>query len=216
LSAGGSEALQGVQAAAIVCGLPFQVMLCYLLESIWVFIQHAEDPDVMEFIPSSQPEFTMPVYGGIFNLFEFLASAGSVNNKRVERGMHLPTKFQAVEFFKAIFLPFISLYQILSATYPKNKVTNVFTSVIYGVFFVTWFALFATLGANAALKAWGWITFLCTGIILGAIRNSFRGRYDLRSNILGDFMASCFVWPQVLTQMRLHCKELSLHEDKDD
>jgi hypothetical protein len=194
---------------AIVFGLPFQVIMCYLLESIWVFIQHAEeDPDLMEFIPSSQAQFSMPVYGGIFNIFEWIFSAGSVNPKRVERGMHMPTQFHVVEFFKALFVPFISFYQILNAAYPKNKVTNALNTVIYGFTFVTWVALFAAYGANKALLAWGWSMLFCHAAILGAVRNGFRGRYGLRSNVLGDFMASCFLWPQVLTQMRVHCEEL--------
>jgi hypothetical protein len=206
-----------VQAASIVCGLPFLVIMCYLLESIWVFVKHAEDPDVMEFIPStSQAEFTMPVYGGIFNVFEFFFSAGSVNPKRVERGMHLPTSFQAVEFFKALFVPFISLYQILSAVYPKNKVTNFFTTLLYGMFHVTWVGLFAAFGANEALVAWGWGMLFCSAVFLGAIRSGFRARYNLRSNLLGDFMASCFLWPQVLTQMRLHCEEVGFQEVDGD
>jgi hypothetical protein len=216
LSAGGSSALRGVQAASIVAGLPFNFLLCYLLESIWVFAKQAEDPDNMEFKLSGQAEFTMPVYGGIFNVFEFAASAGDVNPKRVERGMHLPTQFQAVEFAKALFIPFVSLYQVLSAAYPKNKKTNVFTAAVYGLFFITWVALFAAYGKYTSLLAWGWTVMFSGAVMLASIRNTFRARCNLRSNVLGDFIASCFVWPQVLTQMRLHCVELGLPEDREE
>jgi hypothetical protein len=217
LSAGGSSALQGVQAASIVAGLPFNFLLCYLLESIWVFAkQAAEDPDNMEFKLSSQAEFTMPVYGGIFNMFEWAASAGNVNPKRVERGMHLPTHFQVVEFVKALFFPFVSLYQVLSAAYPKNKKRNMLAAAAYGLFFITWVALFIAYGTYTSLLGWAWTMMFCGAVLLASIRNGFRERYNLRSNILGDFIASCFVWPQVLTQMRLHCVELSLPEDREE
>jgi hypothetical protein len=54
-----------------VAGLQFNFLLCYLLESIWVFAkQAAEDPDNMELKLSGEAEFTMPVYGGVFNIFE--------------------------------------------------------------------------------------------------------------------------------------------------
>jgi hypothetical protein len=69
-----------------------------------------------------------------------------LNPKRVGRGMHLPTQFQAVEFVKALFLPFVSLYQVLSAAYPKSKNMNMLTSAFYGLFFITWAALSAAYG----------------------------------------------------------------------
>jgi hypothetical protein len=214
LSAGGSSALQGVQAASIISGLPFQFLLCYLLESIWVFVnQAAEDPDNMEFKLSTQAEFAMPVYGGIFNIFEWLASGGDVNPKRIERGMHLPTQFQVVEFFKALFVPFISLYQVLNAAYPKSTKMNFVTSSFYGLLFITWIALFITYGTYPAMLAWGWAIMFSAAVLLASIRNGFRERYNLRSNILGDFIASCFFWPQVLTQMRLHCVDLDLSQE---
>jgi hypothetical protein len=214
LSAGGSSALQGVQAASIISGLPFQFLLCYLLESIWVFVnQAAADPDCMEFKLSSQAEFAMPVYGGIFNIFEFAASGGDVNPKRIERGMHLPTKFQAVEFVKALFVPFFSLYQVLNAAYPKSKKMNFVTSAFYGLLFITWVALFISYGTYTAMLAWGWAIMFCAAVLLASIRNGFRERYNLRSNVLGDFIASCFLFPQVLTQMRIHCVDLGLPED---
>jgi hypothetical protein len=56
----------------------------------------------MEFKLSTQAEFAMPVYGGIFNIFEFAASGGAVNPKRIERGMHLPTKFDPKWFPRAL------------------------------------------------------------------------------------------------------------------
>jgi hypothetical protein len=214
LSAGGSAALQGVQAASIVAGLPFQFLLCYLLESIWVFVnQAAEDPDNMEFKLSSQMEFGMPVYGGIFNIFEWAASGGDVNPKRIERGMHLPTHFQVVEFVKALFVPFFSLYQVLNAAYPKSKTMNFVTSAFYGLLFVTWVALFISYGTYTSMLAWGWAIMFSAAVLLASIRNGFRERYNLRSNVLGDFIASCFLWPQVLTQMRIHCADLGLPED---
>lgn len=217
LSAGGSAALQGVQAASIIAALPFQFLLCYLLESIWVFVnQAAKDPDNMEFKLSTQAEFAMPIYGGIFNIFEFTASGGDVNPKRIERGMHLPTRMQAVEFFKALFVPFISLYQVLNAAYPKSKKMNFVTSAFYGLIFITWVAVFISYGTYTAMLGWGWGIMFCGAVLLASIRNGFRERYNLRSNVLGDFIASCFVYPQVLAQMRIHCVDLGLPQDHDE
>jgi hypothetical protein len=43
-------------------------------------------------------------------------------------GMDLPTRFQVVEFFKGVFVPFVSLNQVLTATYPQNPKTNLATT----------------------------------------------------------------------------------------
>jgi hypothetical protein len=153
----------------------------------------ADDPDIMEIKAICQAEFTIPVYGEVFNVFELVASTGGVNRKRVERGMHLPTHFQVMEFLKALFIPFVSLYQILSAAYPKNNKTTIFNATVYGLLFITWVALYAVYGKYTSLLGWAWT------IMLASIRNGFRERYNLRSNVLGDFIASCFLWPQVLT-----------------
>jgi hypothetical protein len=50
-------------------------------------------------------------------------------------------------------------------------------------------------------------------ITLGAI---FRGRYNIRSTVVGDFLGSLFFWPQVLAQSRIQCTEPGLPMDKDD
>jgi hypothetical protein len=58
--------------------------------------------------------------------------------------------------------------------------------------------------------------YFAAAIMLGAIRGGFRGRYNIRSTILGDFLGSLFFWPQVLAQLRIQCLELGLPIDKDD
>jgi len=50
LSAGGAGALQAIQSASIVAGLPFTVLLLFLVQSIWDFAEQAtNEPDNMEF-----------------------------------------------------------------------------------------------------------------------------------------------------------------------
>jgi hypothetical protein len=48
-----------------------------------------------------------------------------------------------------------------------------------------------------------WTLFFATGGTLAYVRQRFRSRYDLRTNYVGDLLASAFFWPQVLSQMRL-------------
>jgi hypothetical protein len=114
LSTGGNESLIAIQAASIVFALPVAILLCFLVQSITLFCQATVDSDIHDYVFIKQPEFDMPVYGGIYIVMEYLVSLGHVNPARVELGMHCATFAQLVEFIKGVVVPFISLNQILS------------------------------------------------------------------------------------------------------
>jgi len=217
LSAGGADALQAIQAASIVAGLPFAFLLLFLVPSIWNFCDQAvKDPEKEDYVLSVAPEFSFPLYGGIWNVFEWASSLGRVNYQRIERGMDLPLKSHVTEFFKGLLIPFLSLYQILRVTYPRNTLLNKLTAGIYAIFFVTALALFCTISKYQAVKGWAWASFFCAGSLLGVIRNGFRSRFNLRSTIVSDFFGSLFFWPQVLAQLAVECKLRGLPNDKAD
>jgi hypothetical protein len=146
---------------------------------------------------SSQPEFHMPVYGGIFNTIEYLVSFGAVNQARVELGMDRATSAQVVEVAKGLVVPFISLNQILCKIYSQNPLTN---SSSY-TRDATWVVGMDS-GSYPGLKA-AWTLFLIAGGILGTVWSGYRGVHDLRSNVFADYASALFLWPQALTQMRL-------------
>ena len=212
LSAGGSAALSAVQAGSVISGLPFVVMLCYLMQSIWVMCEQGAASDTADFEIPMSAEFSMPIYGGVFNLFEYAFSLGDVNPKRVERQMHLPSGVQAWEFAKGIFVPFYSLHQVLSGTYPRNRLQNMLCVGGYTICYLGWISIFISLTASRGLIGWAWSLFFIDAILLSVIRNGFRSRHNFRSNAVGDVISSLFFWPQVLTQMRLECMNLGLDE----
>jgi choline-glycine betaine transporter len=101
LTAGGTSALAALQSGSIIAGLPFVFMLCWLMQSIWGFCEYADRNPTGEYKLPSQSEFTFPIYGGLFNVMEYLVSFGQVNKHRVARHMHLPTSQQAEECIRA-------------------------------------------------------------------------------------------------------------------
>lgn len=218
LSAGGSSGLQAVQAASIVFGLPFVFLLIFLVPAISSFCaQAAKDPNAMEYDTSStQKSFSVPLYGGMFNIFELICSLGDVHPDRIALGMDKPTSFHMTEFVMGVLVPFVPLHQVLSAAYPRNPKSNAFTSLCYGIFYYGWIAIFAAMSSYPGLKVMGWIVFFTAACILSSARMGFRERYNIRSHVAGDFLGSAFFWPQVLTQMRQHCVELGLPNDKSD
>eukprot|EP00977_Amphora_coffeiformis_P007505 scaffold1640_cov161-Amphora_coffeaeformis.AAC.28 len=216
LTAGGSDALSALQAASIVCGLPLCVLLCYMMQSIYCFCQQASLTDDVDFYKASeQPEFPMPIYGGILNIFEYAASLGNVHEERTSKGMDRPKRVQVIYFFKGLFIPGVCMWEVLSAAYPRNTSRNAFTSIVYSTLYYLWIALFACLKNKGGLLGWGWAIFFASATLLMSIRNGFRARFNLRSNEVADFITSAFFWPQVFAQMKQYCVEAGLPHDSE-
>jgi hypothetical protein len=114
------------------------------------------------------------------------------------------------EFFKGLVLPLVSLSQILSATYPENPKTNMVLVASYAACFLGWTGLFFASRPDQRFSGVTFTLFCVTGTMLRPVRSGFRTRYNIRSNHLADFVAGVFFWPQVLSQMRLHCNGLEL------
>jgi choline-glycine betaine transporter len=206
LSSGSTDAANALQAASIVSAVPFAVLLCYLMQSVLLQCQAAERLDYgSDYVIPDQPEFEVPIYGGVFNVFEYFASLGRVTEARVKLGMHCATRTQVVEFVKGLVVPFVSLGQVLTSEYPQNPKTNAavvaFYAVVYAGWIIVWLAGRLSYPGSRGLA---WMLMIMSGGILAAVRSTFRGRYNVRSNVVADLVASTFFWPQVLAQMRIH------------
>jgi BCCT, betaine/carnitine/choline family transporter len=204
---GGHEnqiALQALQAAQVLCGFPFGFVLCFMMQSIYLLCRAAERADRgPTYSLPSQPEFTMPIYGGILNAVEYIASLGRVNQARVDLGMDKPSRRHVIEFIKGLVAPFVSLHQILSSTYPKTPFSNGCVVASYTICYLGWIALLGASAKYPEFRGLRWSLFVVNGGTLCLIRAGFRAKYNLRSNGLTDVIASMFLWPQVLTQMRI-------------
>jgi len=224
LVAGKSDALGALQAGSIVLGLPFNLFLFIMCKSIVQMcnaIEKNQDLDMPHHdILLPEKAWKMPVFGGIFNIFEFIISLGFVHETRKEMGMDLPTAEETTEFLKALFLPFVPLYKIYSSALidPKHKYkfTNLATTASYATCFLGWIALFSCGLINHGFVAFAWSLFFINGCILTSLRMDFRGRLGIQGNIVGDFISSSFFYPQVLAQMAIelnHGDGISITEE---
>jgi BCCT, betaine/carnitine/choline family transporter len=210
LSSGGNNSLVAIQVASIIFGLPVAILLCFLVQSVTLFCQATFDSEIDDYKFPTQPEFGMPLYGGIFNVMEYLLSFGSVNLARVELEMDRVTSAQLVELVKGLVMPFLSLNQILCKTYPQNPKTKsilvmlyAILVMLYAVSYLGWWACYMASGSYPGLKGATWTLFIVAGGLLGALRSGFRSVHGLHSSIFADYVSGLFLWPQVLAQMRL-------------
>ena len=106
LVSGGNSALRGLQAASILSGLPFTLLLVFMCMSIIRMCSRAEQNNQDDNEVSLQQDyahsrvFGLPVFGGVFNVFEHIISLGSVHPKRLEV-MPFPTSARISNFFMA-------------------------------------------------------------------------------------------------------------------
>lgn len=144
----------------------------------------------------------MPIFGGIFNIVEFIVSFGRVNEKL---GIEFPTSKQVVGFFKNLLLPFLSLRSIYSSIDMKGNqtVVNLLLTGAYAICHFGWIALFACGTINYGFIAFGWSAFFLNAFILASLRMTIRGKLGISGNIVGDFIAGSFLYPQALLQMEL-------------
>jgi BCCT, betaine/carnitine/choline family transporter len=205
LSGGNNKnALQALEAASILCGFPFAVVLCFMMQSILLLCRAADQVDrgPMYSFPN-QPEFVMPIYGGVLNAVEYVVSLGRANQARADLGMDKPSRRHAIEFIKGLVAPFVSLHQILASTCPESPVNNGAVVASYTICYLGWIAFLGTSTTYPEFRGLGWTLFVVNGGILCFVRSEFRAKYNLRSNGIADVIASVFFWPQALAQIRI-------------
>ena len=170
--------------------------------------QYPDEPDPKVMLPEKKQSWSMPLFGGVFNIFEYIFSlAFCVHKSRKEKGMHLPTIKQTLKFFGALFFPFVSVYVICMSPVidPKQnrKLMSTFITAVYTVVFIGWIVEFSMGTINAGFVALGLTLFFANGLILTSLRRSFRDALGYHGNVVGDVFASSFFYPQCLCQMML-------------
>jgi BCCT, betaine/carnitine/choline family transporter len=177
LVSGGQNGLRAVQAASILSGLPFTLFLCLMCFGAYKMCVLAEKNNKDGTDISLKEEYhsrrvwKMPVYGGVFNFFEYAVSFGIVHEER-KLAMPFPTGCQFSQFLLSLVLPFIPYYKVLSAVYPKSesKVSNMIITGVYALMFFAWVILFACQVISPGFVGWAWTAFMINGCILTGLR----------------------------------------------
>jgi len=205
LVAGGSTALSALQSASIILGLPFNFFLFAMMYSTVKMCAVAEEQgksgDHHGKLPAPEDtSFKMHLFGGIMNIFEFIVSLGRVHEERIAIGLDKPSMFQVKEFFVGLLCPFHSLFRILGVL-GYSYFSKVALTLVNFSFHVMWIVLCSLSVENFGYVAFGMACFFMNAIILTVIRMDVRKRYEIDGNIVGDFTAGSFFYPQALCQM---------------
>ena len=119
-----------------------------------------------------------PIFGGIFNIMEFIVSFGKVHKGL---GIEFPTSQHTRGFIKNLFLPFISLRSIYSTMDLKGKHKKIYLALTaaYTACFFAWIALFVCGVINYGFIAFGWTAFFLNACILTSLRMDVRSSWHV-------------------------------------
>jgi len=185
MKAGGAEATKALQAMSIAVGLPFTIVLCFMMPSLYRMLQiDDEEADEADF------EWKMPIFGGFLDIMDYIFSFGG-------RLGGSPTidalKADFIEFVQG-FLPFIHAQKVLAKldVDGKKKYSNM--AMVFGLFslFVLWVM---SMSLQAHSDHGGWFAFancvyLGMALILTVIRAQVREDSKIKGNMVEDFLCS--------------------------
>lgn len=183
--------LQALQAASICTGLPYTVLLCLLMPAIWRGLA-MDNPSAKD----ANKHFLTPVYGGIFDIMEWIWSLGATD---------FPLEASKAFVLNALF-PFFAIYKILSSNkFQENSDSSsfVFAAAITSLSFlcfIAWIILLAAGNYENSIWAIGWVMYISFAFIVADMRHRIRKMRGINGNFVEDIAAAVFVYPNVLFQ----------------
>ncbi|KAL3786673.1 hypothetical protein ACHAWO_013333 [Cyclotella atomus] len=155
------------------------------------------DPKVL--LPKKS--WTIPLYGGVFNYMEALFSAGKIHPQMKEEGIVTP--------------PVSDIFIVLSFGLEEEEFQV--QHLHDGRLCIIAFPLDCSICLRQNDLAFAWTVFFINACILISVRLEVRTKLGITGNVVGDFIACSFMYPQGLLQMKKQMSELNEgHLDKDD
>ena len=185
--AGGTDGTAALQAMSVAVGLPFTIVICFMMPSLLRMLKIEEDAQVSE----TDWDWHMPIFGGFLDIvdvfFSFFGKLGGC-----------PTADELGKSFVEMvigFFPFIHAQKTLGALDVDGKSKKKNMALVFFIF-VNWTLCLVSLGMADRTDGGGWLAFLFAPYIamvtlLANIRASVREDQGISGNILEDFMA-CF------------------------
>lgn len=228
LKAGGSNALNALQAVSICAGLPYTFALCFLCTSVWRGLKI--DQGEQDIAHSAQWST------GVLDCWDFYAPGSAKDWSAPARGYGVPERIASV--IRGLFVPFLGVHAAAYALYDDedddedtdvggnynrsgssnsrlflNRLTKPSASDMHGFFsfsfFVLWigFLVASTKNAEWAYIGWAWFMFAVCHITF--LRVETRKMLGIYGNGWEDFFASLLMYPAVVSQLELQAKDVS-------
>merc|ERR1712072_1396754 len=186
VSTGG--ALKALQALSIVIGLPYTVLLCMMVPSLYRLVKkEAGDEDIAKSF-----KFNTQL-GDIFELFSPKGGSPFSPGKQLK------------EIALGLLVPFLPISKVMKHVNPQKPKTAMLLGVLAQTLHLIWlifmFGEWGGMGRNSHNFAWLWFTFFLCIVIF--VRSEMRVKHNVWGSILDDIFATMFLWPIVLAQVNM-------------
>eukprot|EP00892_Ulva_mutabilis_P009687 jgi/Ulvmu1/7090/UM033_0151.1 len=177
LKAGGEDGLQALQAVAIIAGLPYTIVVCTMMYSLWSALSQEYD-----------------LYYGIEREIKNRWATGLIDV------LDYPTSStkQVLNTLLAIVAPF--KFSGAAKGY-VNGGSGVPYMVVGGVMFYGWVLLLALNSVQPGLYVIAWLLYLGYTLWLGVTRSSMRELRNIEGNMLIDILGGIIAYPFVAVQL---------------
>jgi len=232
LVAGGKNALKALQAVSICAGLPYTVFLCMMCTALWRAlcdekklkedgVKAQEDGSGYSVWAGSKRDyqksdkaFNMDMVGGIFEIFEVIFSAGGTTSVKI--GDELTN---ITNFLIAGLAPVVGVHATLTAIntaeaeggevklFGSVTIYNIATAVALQVLWLLFIIFMFVEFAEDGFWALAWCSFIAFATLLTAVRTHARVAHGIKGNVMEDFWACIFLFPQVIAQMQSGAKK---------
>ena len=117
--------------------------------------------------------------------------------------MGFPTGQEISEFLQGLLVPFFSVFRITMNMYPGATFSNILITLFYTLVHVGWILMFAMTGSRRGFLNLGWTLYVVNAVILTSLKVHYRSTREVHGNVMGDFISSCVLWPQVVAQINI-------------
>lgn len=184
--AGGTEGTQALQALSVAVGLPFTVVICFMMPSLLRMLA-IEDGEVK----STDWDWRMPIFGGFLDIFDVFFS-GFGNFGGCPSGGELFTSFKEMLVGAA---PFIHASKTLAKldVDGKNKTKNALLTFTLVGLWVLWIVslILQDHSDHGGWWAFAIAAYLAMVTILTHVRSEVRESQNISGNYFEDFLC-CF------------------------
>jgi len=206
IQAGGEDSLKALQAMSIMAGLPFTIILMFMVTALW----RALKVECGDMGPRwERTDWKLPLYGGIFDYGECVLSLGRSPMPDVE---------SVKLFFMGIFAAPLIFWTAMDTLHRKQKPTYVvynFLTVICALSYVAFwvFAILGWAGVTSGLYGFAFVSLTVFATVVTIGRMAIRETYGIQGSALEDLLAAFFfLWPLVLAQMAYQTKCVDVSE----
>lgn len=186
VAASNGNALKSLQHVSIIIGLPFTIILCMFVPSLYRALKRElGEKDILE-----SKRFNTQ----LLDVFELFKPYG---------GSPFPPMTHIVNIAIGLVVPAMPMHATFAACYPKSPMWATVAAFTSQTLLICWFALHIVETDKEGAHTIAWLCMTALLLLIAFGRGELRRKYDIWGSPLEDLFSAMMVYPIVLAQMQM-------------